>query len=912
MLGALLYFVANRSDVTSETATAVDIPTDVNEEFQLAESAPTQPVFEPSFVDGEQPFFPLRSQVVVFETETGDDVDEAAIETGLFGGTAEETCDPERLISYLLDNPKKGEAWASVQGIAFSELPEYIRGLTPRVLAADASVINHGFDPVTGAPVPVDTTLGAGTAVLVDENNDIRARCYCGNPITPREATYRPPRCVVTSALVFVEPGRRNSLAGAPATVLISGRTATSDLDGTEWSEVIWGDEPNLTNGWTPTANLHEGICIAPPEPIGRCAVAGTPVWASSAGNDQIGRLGGDINTVEASFERDARVTVPGGGDALVDNGHVLIDFTPPAPSTGNSAWVRSDDLEDGDCGGTVTCLHTEGPIRSRAGGIDLGPGGVALVELSGHFAGQPIAGTEVRLADTAGTGWITNFYTPLPMTDCDDLVDDNRGDCIGNEFFEAGIWATEDAEDSDWIGILGRIPATVLSEVNEDGRRQVVLPPAGPVVWTNADQNYPLSECPKLRVCVQPGTVVHQEPSSSAPVVPTPDGAYYLEVGATLFTGPGGLGSGQAWGPVIVQGQRGWAMTPAFNNPASDFLCEIGGGADPIQDVPTICVELPRHNRVEVGGTVRFLAEVLVDGEPQFVRAGGPLETVESDGIEWMEVLARGEDATGRFWVPVDARAALANCIDPVLVGAEPEATPTPTPTPAPTPTPTPAPQPTPGPTSPPAPTPTPTPTPTPACPDQDGDGVCDPDDNCREVANPNQADVDNDDEGDACDTCTDTDGDLHCSETQDTCPNDWDPGLADSDGDGIGDVCDNCITLFNPNQVDANGDGIGDACFSTGGPPGGGGNNPCPPGQELDRPGGDCFPACTIGVITPGGTCCGLTVAEVQALGCCALACPVSNNLWTELDGDEAIVTTIWDGSTPSPRSGDTAGAV
>jgi hypothetical protein len=40
--------------------------------------------------------------------------------------------------------------------------------------------------------------------------------------------------------------------------------------------------------------------------------------------------------------------------------------------------------------------------------------------------------------------------------------------------------------------------------------------------------------------------------------------------------------------------------------------------------------------------------------------------------------------------------------------------------------------------------------------CRDRDGDGVCDADDNCPDVANPDQADGDGDGIGDACDPCT------------------------------------------------------------------------------------------------------------------------------------------------------------
>jgi len=109
---------------------------------------------------------------------------------------------------------------------------------------------------------------------------------------------------------------------------------------------------------------------------------------------------------------------------------------------------------------------------------------------------------------------------------------------------------------------------------------------------------------------------------------------------------------------------------------------------------------------------------------------------------------------------------------------------------------------------------------------------------DNCPDVANPGQADQDNDGAGDACETCdtdplktepgacgcgtpdvdTDLDGDYDCT---DTCPNDPDN---DVDGDGI---CvgagfqapktagnDNCATVANAPQTNGDADAFGDAC--------------------------------------------------------------------------------------------------
>jgi len=58
---------------------------------------------------------------------------------------------------------------------------------------------------------------------------------------------------------------------------------------------------------------------------------------------------------------------------------------------------------------------------------------------------------------------------------------------------------------------------------------------------------------------------------------------------------------------------------------------------------------------------------------------------------------------------------------------------------------------------------------------PDDDKDGIADPDDNCPGTANTDQA---------------------------------------DTDGDGLGDVCDNCPEVSNADQADTNNDGVGDAC--------------------------------------------------------------------------------------------------
>ena len=204
---------------------------------QPAAAGSVQDVFlQPVAARGPHPFTPSPARGTARADAPGrtpdPDVERVREVTGstpgLYGGTrAEGSCDVEQQVSYLSADQGRTRAFAEAAGIPESHVGDWLRGLTPVVLRADARVTNHGYRQ--GRANAYQSVLQTGTAVLVDQYGSPRVRCACGNPLrTPtadrggvhqgdpwdgfdpdRVIVVRPPTTVVTS-LVIVNAADRS------------------------------------------------------------------------------------------------------------------------------------------------------------------------------------------------------------------------------------------------------------------------------------------------------------------------------------------------------------------------------------------------------------------------------------------------------------------------------------------------------------------------------------------------------------------------------------------------------------------------------------------------------------------------------------------------------------------------------
>jgi hypothetical protein len=326
-----------------------------------------------------------------------------AVAPGLYGGTRNnQACNPEQMIQYLTNTPAKAAAWAGAQGIQPSDIPTFIRSLTPVVLRADTRVTNFGYR--NGVANPKPAVLQAGTAVLVDQYGIPRARCSCGNPLAPARPLpagyttrgtpwpgYNPTSVIVVVNVtnVVVKEFVMVDLTGGyfsrtPAKSAPSGTIS----DGNVYVDSLCDMMPNAPECLPPTTTTTLPTTTTQPEPtLGTGDVQFTLRWNSKADLD-IAVL--DPNNEEINFDRPRSSS---GGQLDVDsNSECATAVTNPVE---NVFWPVGKSLDGlykvqvryyDECGDAV------GPqsftLTARIGGVEvaLQPAASALLAGTGSL----------------------------------------------------------------------------------------------------------------------------------------------------------------------------------------------------------------------------------------------------------------------------------------------------------------------------------------------------------------------------------------------------------------------------------------------------------------------------------------------------------------------------------------------
>jgi hypothetical protein len=195
---------------------------------------------------------------------------------GLYGGTRNvSSCDVEKQIKALQGTPAKNEAFASVAGVGPSQVPSYLRSLTPVRLRMDTRVTNHGYR--NGAATSYQAVLQSGTAVLVDSHGVPRVRCACGNPLTPPVALQTTPKRIGDT---WPSYSASNVVVVTPAPQIIN-IFVIYDPDSDEWIARRRGDTGHHDHRTEPPAKLSPSVSAstptAPSSPSSPSACASSP-----------------------------------------------------------------------------------------------------------------------------------------------------------------------------------------------------------------------------------------------------------------------------------------------------------------------------------------------------------------------------------------------------------------------------------------------------------------------------------------------------------------------------------------------------------------------------------------------------------------------------------------------------------
>lgn len=237
---------------------------------------------------------------------------------GLYGGTRNvASCDVEKQISALQADQAKNKAFASVEGIQPSQVPAYLRSLTPVQLRMDTRVTNHGYRD--GAPTGYQAVLQAGTAVLVDAHGVPRVRCACGNPLlapVPQKGTPKPTG--------DTWPGYRpqNVVVVAPSKTVIK-VFVIFDPESNEWIARHKGGDTHRDEKTrppeSPSPSVSDSTSASPCDDGGSCPPSSKPPGSSSPSTPSSSPSSEAPETPSSAPPSTATESAPASGSASQD-----------------------------------------------------------------------------------------------------------------------------------------------------------------------------------------------------------------------------------------------------------------------------------------------------------------------------------------------------------------------------------------------------------------------------------------------------------------------------------------------------------------------------------------------------------------------------------------------------------------
>ncbi len=306
---------------------------------------------------------------------------------GLYGGTLDQaTCDPHQMVTYLEAIPAKASAWAAAEGIPVTQISTYINGLTPMTLRYDTRVTNHGY--VDGQANAIPEILQAGQAVLVDSHGVPRARCYCGNPLTPPVAVSGTPNYVGPQWSSF---SATTTIVVQQSTTIINNFTLIDNSTGRAFSR--------------PTGTV--GLSDAPTPTCGGPSMPGVTVCTNPTVTSPT-----TTTTVPPTTTTTVAPAAPATG--VIPDGTYVISQSPACGNVPIDGWSM---IVQGD---TATMNQQQvptspGTITYQSGGfhIHISAGAEMTIDLTGSVVAQ---GALTGSGETGGvnpsgqTGWVCQF----------------------------------------------------------------------------------------------------------------------------------------------------------------------------------------------------------------------------------------------------------------------------------------------------------------------------------------------------------------------------------------------------------------------------------------------------------------------------------------------------------------------